>query len=91
MEDSSVDLCYSGGVFVDGNLNHRSKFMPRYGEGWIFDRLLAQYEINNQTVLVRHSSIARLPQPFFNPTLRIGEDYDFFMRIASHFFVMLIY
>lgn len=83
MEDSSVDLCYSGGVFVDGNLNPRSKFMPRYGEGWIFDRLLAQYEINNQTVLVRHSSIARLPKPFFNPTLRIGEDYDFFMRIAS--------
>ncbi len=83
MEDRSIDLCYSGGQFVDDNLRHRSKFIPRYGNGWIFDRLLAQYEINNQTVVVRSSSIARLTQPFFNPSLRIGEDYDLFMRIAS--------
>ncbi len=83
MEDRSIDLCYSGGMFVDKNLAPRSKFMPRYGAGWIFDRLLTQYEINNQTVLVRSGSIARLTQPFFKPSLRIGEDYDLFMRIAS--------
>jgi glycosyltransferase involved in cell wall biosynthesis len=83
MEDSTIDLCYSGGMFVDDNLNPLSKFMPRYGDGWIFDRLLAQYEINNQTVVVRSGSIARLTLPFFKPSLRIGEDYDLFMRIAS--------
>jgi glycosyltransferase involved in cell wall biosynthesis len=83
MEDRSIDLCYSGGMFVNKDLTPRSKFIPRYGAGWIFDQLLAQYEINNQTVVVRSGSLARLTQPFFNPSLRIGEDYDLFMRVAS--------
>ena len=75
-------LCYSGGWYVDAELTPLSDFVPRYGEGWMFDRLLAQYEINNQTVIIQRSALLALNEPYFNPSIMIGEDCELFMRIA---------
>ena len=80
---SDAALCYTGGWYVDDKLVSQGEFMPRYREGWLFNHLLAQYEINNQSVLVKHSAILALTEPCFNTQIVIGEDCDLFMRIAS--------
>lgn len=79
---TDIDLCYSGGWYVDEALNPCGTFIPRQGEGWLFDRLLAQYDINNQTVMARRSAIFSQSEPRFKPDIVIGEDYELFMRIA---------
>ncbi len=84
MESGEFVLCYSGGWYVDSDLTSLSGFVPRYGDGWIFDRLLAQYEINNQTVIIRRSAILALNKPYFKPSIMIGEDCELFMRIARN-------
>ena len=84
MASREFALCYSGGQYVDTALALLSDFVPRYGQGWMFDRLLAQYEINNQTVIIQRSALLALQEPYFNPRLMIGEDCDFFMRIARN-------
>lgn len=83
MLESGADLCYTGGWYVDTTLQNIGRFSPRYGAGWLFDRLLAQYEINNQTVMIKRQAIDTLPKPYFNPEIVIGEDCEFFMRIAQ--------
>ena len=84
MASGKFALCYSGGWYVDAERTPLSDFVPRYGDGWIFDRLLAQYEINNQTVIIQRSAILALNEPCFNPSIMIGEDCEFFMRIARN-------
>lgn len=85
MLEHGADLSYTGGWYVDTALKIIGRFTPRYGAGWLFDRLLAQYEINNQTVMIRRQAIDALLQPYFNPEIVIGEDCEFFMRIARKF------
>ena len=81
---SGADLCYTGGWYVDDVLALKGTFSPRYAEGWLFDQQLAQYSINNQTVILRHSALLKLEEPRFNPGITIGEDCDLFMRIARN-------
>jgi len=82
MLEHGADLSYTGGWYVDTALKTTGRFTPRYGAGWLFDRLLAQYEINNQTVMIRRQAIDALLEPYFSPEIVIGEDCEFFMRIA---------
>lgn len=82
MRRHDFGLCYSGGWLIDSSSKCFATFSPRYGSGWLFDRLLAQYEINNQSVMIRRSVLDSLTEPFFNPDITIGEDCDLFMRIA---------
>jgi len=79
---SRADLCYTGGWYVDETLAIKGKFSPPHAEGWLFDQLLAQYNINNQTVILKRSALVALDEPCFNPDITIGEDCDLFMRIA---------
>lgn len=84
MASGEFVLCYSGGWYVDNELTVLSDFVPRCGTGRIFDRLLAQYEINNQTVMIQRSAILALKEPYFNPSIMVGEDCELFMRIARN-------
>lgn len=84
MQVESADLCYTGGWFIDAESKCTSQFRPRYGAGWLFARLLAQYEINNQSVVIRRQAVNALAMPFFNPDITIGEDCEFFMRLARN-------
>jgi teichuronic acid biosynthesis glycosyltransferase TuaG len=81
--ESGADLCYCGGWYVDEFSKECGKFSPQYTEGWLFDCLLKQYEINSQTVIMKRSALLKLEKPYFNPNIVIGEDYELFMRIAS--------
>jgi glycosyltransferase involved in cell wall biosynthesis len=82
MVASDIDLCYSGGWYVDNNSILKGEFVPKYTEGWLFNELLNNYEINNQTVILKRKSLFALDEPRFNPDILIGEDYELFMRIA---------
>jgi teichuronic acid biosynthesis glycosyltransferase TuaG len=82
MQTESADLSYTGGWLIDDKSECIGRFEPSYGTGWLFDLLLAQYEINNQSVMVRRQAVNALAMPYFNPRITIGEDCDFFMRIA---------
>lgn len=84
MREADADLCYTGGWYIDGESNRLGGFAPRYGAGWLFDRLLGQYEINNQTVMIRRQVLEALALPRFNPEITIGEDCDLFMRVARN-------
>lgn len=84
MREADVDLCYTGGWYIDSESNRLGAFAPRYGAGWLFDRLLGQYEINNQTVMIRWAVVEALAIPRFNPEITIGEDCDLFMRVARN-------
>ncbi len=79
-----ADLCYAGGWYVDETLNPCGEFFPAVGEGWLFNRLLKQYDINNQTVVIRRSALSALEEPRFKPEIVIGEDCELFMRIARN-------
>jgi teichuronic acid biosynthesis glycosyltransferase TuaG len=79
---SGADLCFTGGWYVDEALELKGEFSPQHREGWLFDQLLAQYNINNQTVILKRSALVALDAPHFNPDITIGEDCDLFMRIA---------
>lgn len=82
MVASDIDLCYTGGWYIDNNSILKGEFVPKYTEGWLFNELLNNYEINNQTVILKRKSILKLDEPRFNPDILIGEDYELFMRIA---------
>jgi glycosyltransferase involved in cell wall biosynthesis len=88
MREADADLCYTGGWYIDRESNRLGAFAPRYGAGWLFDRLLGQYEINNQTVMIRRQVVEALALPRFNPEITIGEDCDLFMRIARNSMVL---
>jgi len=75
-------LCYSGGYWIDNSGKILKKFMPRYSNGKIIDELLAQYEINNQSVVINRDIVGEF---LFDESITIGEDYNIFMNIARKF------
>ena len=48
--------------------------------GWLYHRLLLNCELNTSTVLIRRSIIDEVGE--FDETLRNGQDYDYWLRIA---------
>ncbi len=48
--------------------------------GWLYTRLLFDCEMLTTTVMVRRDTLQRTG--FFDPSLRVGEDYDLWLRLA---------
>jgi len=73
-------LCYTGGYLIDENSNEIGSFLPKYQNGFIFKKMLARYEINNQSVVIRSDVFQK-----FNEEITIGEDYNLFMEIVLNY------
>jgi glycosyltransferase involved in cell wall biosynthesis len=80
LKSSECALCYTGGYYIDKDSKIISKFIPKYENGNIFNKLLYRYEINNQSVLVKKDVL----RPF-DESITIGEDFDLFMEIAMRY------
>jgi len=83
MKGGNYALCHTGGFFVYDGTGNMKPFVPRCGSGQIFDELLTQYEIKTLSVVVDRLHLEKLELPFFDESIKIGEDYHLFMRLSS--------
>ncbi|NWG32056.1 MAG: glycosyltransferase [Rhodocyclaceae bacterium] len=51
--------------------------------GWIYPQLLLDCIVHTSTVMMRREVFEKIG--FFDPTLEIGEDYDYWLRASRHF------
>ncbi|MDG1709833.1 MAG: glycosyltransferase family 2 protein [Schleiferiaceae bacterium] len=81
-------LCYSGVLLKtdDGNI---STFTPKYKSGYIFDKLLNQFEINMPCAIIKSEALATL-NINFDPEIIASEEYDLFIQIAAKYNVSVI-
>ena len=81
-------LSYSG-IFLktdDGNI---TTFTPKYNSGYIFDKLLNQFEINMPSSVVKSKALSDL-KINFDPKIIASEEYDLFMQIAARYNISVI-
>lgn len=90
MQKGEHALSHTGGTFVFENDGHKKVFTPRCGSGDIFGELLRQYELKTLSVVLDADKLLELDEPFFDESLKIGEDYHLFMRMASKYSVLTL-
>lgn len=90
MQKGDYALSHTGGIFVFENDGHKKIFTPACGSGDIFGELLMQYEIKTLSVVLDRDKLLTLHDPFFDESLKIGEDYHLFMRLASKYDVLTL-
>jgi glycosyltransferase involved in cell wall biosynthesis len=83
VKNTNFYLCYTGGYIIDEKSNIIRSFLPNYKFGFLLEDMLKQYEINNQSVLIRKECLNIKEN--FNEDIVIGEDYNFFMNIVANF------
>ena len=81
-------LSYSGVLLMtdDGNT---SVLNPKYKSGYIFDKLLNQFEINMPCSIIKSEALAIL-NINFNPKIVASEEYDLFIQIAAKFNISVV-
>lgn len=84
MELEKYAMCYGGAIIIDENGLIKKYAKVKNSSGHIFKKLLKHYEINMQSVMIRHSILLKNDY-HFNDALQYSPDYDLFMNIAfSH-------
>ncbi len=83
MEAEDFPLSYGSALIIDENSNKIKKFLTKNNSGYIFDNLLNFYEINMQSVILRHSFLVKEDLSFLT-SLQYNPDYNLFMQIASY-------
>lgn len=58
------------------------KFVPKYSSGFIFDKLLNQFEINLPTAIIKKTTLVEMGVNF-NTDIEASEEYDLFIQIAA--------
>ncbi len=79
--NQDVDFCYTNYIYwvTDGN-KKTPVFTDKQPSGDIFASLLYRYRIGLLTVMLRRKALDTLAERF-DPTLRLSEEFDLFMRI----------
>ncbi len=76
-------LSYSG-VLLKTDDGNTSVLTPKYKSGYIFDKLLNQFEICMPCSIIKSEALAIL-NINFNPKIVASEEYDLFIQIAAKF------
>lgn len=87
IEDNSY-LSYSG-VLLKKDNGKTVTFIPKYKSGYIFDKLLNQFEINMPCTVIKSEALSIL-NINFDPEIIASEEYDLLMQIAAKFDVSVI-
>ena len=82
-------LTYTGSYWIDELGGEIKKVLPHYESGHLLKKMLARYEINNQSVMIQ-TAILDISSKIFNEAITIGEDYNLFMHIVAKYEVASI-
>lgn len=80
--DAQFIYSHAAAVWPDGVRRRMTPFRIRR-EGWVFDTFLLYSVVHTPTVLVRRDLLQRLGLFDEAMKLRIGEDYELFLRLAA--------
>ncbi len=82
MQSGGFGMCYGSAYHIDknGGVTGRRKVLDREGE--LFGKLLINYDINMQTVMIKANLIKKFNLNF-DQKLEFSPDYDLFMEIAA--------
>ena len=77
----NFSMCYGGCTDIDENGNHLRSIVPKYSDGFMFENLLYQWDINMPSILVRKADLNRLNLNF-DENIYASEEYCLFMQLA---------
>jgi glycosyltransferase involved in cell wall biosynthesis len=75
-------LCYGGVEEILSNGRKLRDVLPEHETGYIFDKLLLQFDINMVTPLIRHKTLLKYNLTF-DEVIKASEEYNLFMRLAA--------
>jgi len=81
MHGSDYAMCYGSALVINENGICIGKNKVTEKHGFLLNKLLLNYEINMQTVMIR-MSVINIDRLSFDDSLKFSPDYDLFMRIA---------
>lgn len=87
IKDNSC-LSYSG-VLLKMDNGNTATFNPKYKSGYIFDKLLNQFEINMPCSVIKSEALNIL-NINFDPEIVASEEYDLFIQLAAKFNISVI-
>jgi teichuronic acid biosynthesis glycosyltransferase TuaG len=85
MENNEAALCFTGMVAIDQYSIIKKRYDHKQVIGNYFASLLVKNSIATSSVMIRLSSLNKLAEPCFDSLIKIGEDYDLYLRLASKF------
>jgi len=86
-DDSKISLVYSNLWIIKNNLGNKKKFIKtKFPSGFIYEKLLDEYNVGIITAVFRKNIINDLPNVFDERFSIIG-DFDFFLKLSKkHYF-----
>jgi len=86
-DDSKISLVYSNLWIIKNNLGNKKKFIKtKFPSGFIYEKLLDEYNVGIITTVFRKNIINDLPNVFDERFSIIG-DFDFFLKLSKkHYF-----
>ena len=81
-------MIYTGGEWITREGISFKRVLPRYKSGRILTNQLIKYEINNQGVLAKKQALEEFG--LFDESIKIGEDYNLYMKILHKYKVGVI-
>lgn len=85
MESKDYALSYTGVATIDSLSKIQKKYKPKCDQRDIFRSLIRKNDIATSSVMINMRLLNTLSEPFFDESLRIAEDYDLYLRLASQF------
>ncbi len=83
-ENPNYALTYTGSYWIDASGYEINRLLPEYKSGYLLQRMLSRYEINNQSVMLKKELLNHTLMKF-NEKITIGEDYNLFMHIIAKY------
>jgi len=89
MEESDYAMCYGSSIAIDEKGDEIRRYLVRNTSGGVFASLLKRYEINMQSVMIRHEVLIK-DNLQFESGMKYCPDHNLFMEIASRYPVGVI-
>jgi len=81
--DDHTALVYSDGEFIDQNRKYSARV--KFHQGIVFDKLILKNFIATSSVVVKKTILDKVGLFSENPKLKVGEDYDLWLRISQKY------
>jgi len=87
-EAKEVGLVYSNTIFFNNNYE-KKLYNSHQPSGYLFQKLLFNYNISLESILIKRSCITKLDY-FFNPKYQLISDFDLILRISKKFKIVYV-
>ena len=89
MENDNYAMCYGSAITINEKGMEIGRFKTKNKSGFLFGKLLERYEINMQSVMLRHSVLLENSLGFVTK-LKYCPDHNLFLEIASRYPVAVV-